>query len=426
MQKTDHVYQAYCEVLRRELTAASGCTEPIALAYCAAKARQTLGRMPERVRVQVSGNIIKNVKSVTVPNTGGLRGIPAAVAAGIVAGDAERALEVIRDVSEEQQRAIRRMLDTCPIEVEFLPSDDLLDMIVMVQSGGHEAMTRVRHTHTNIARIEKDGQVLEDHMEAAQSGGTQDENLLTIQQICEFAACVELDDVREPLERQLQYNMAIARRGLEESYGAQVGQTLLSVYGNGVRNRAKAMAAAGSDARMSGCELPVVINSGSGNQGLTASLPVIVYAQELGATQEQLYRALVVSNLVTIHLKSGIGPLSAYCGATSAGCGAGAGVTYLYGGRFYEIAHTVVNALAINSGMICDGAKASCAAKIASAVEAGLLGMQMQMHGSQFYGGDGILVKGVENTIRNISELATDGMRETDQTIIKLMIHSCI
>ena len=422
MQKTDHVYQAYCEVLRRELTAASGCTEPIALAYCAAKARQTLGRMPERVRVQVSGNIIKNVKSVTVPNTGGLRGIPAAVAAGIVAGDAERALEVIRDVSEEQQRAIRRMLDTCPIEVEFLPSDDLLDMIVMVQSGGHEAMTRVRHTHTNIARIEKDGQVLEDHMEAAQSGGTQDENLLTIQQICEFAACVELDDVREPLERQLQYNMAIARRGLEESYGAQVGQTLLSVYGNGVRNRAKAMAAAGSDARMSGCELPVVINSGSGNQGLTASLPVVIYAKELDVTQEMLYRALAVSNLITIHLKTGIGSLSAYCGATAAGCGAAAGVTYLYGGQFREIAHTVVNAVAIASGMICDGAKASCAAKIASAVEAGLLGMQMQMHESQFYGGDGIVVKGVENTIRNIGTLASEGMRETDRTIIRMMI----
>ena len=423
MQKTDHVYQAYCEVLRRELTAASGCTEPIALAYCAAKARQTLGRMPERVRVQVSGNIIKNVKSVTVPNTGGLRGIPAAVAAGIVAGDAERALEVIRDVSEEQQRAIRRMLDTCPIEVEFLPSDDLLDMIVMVQGGGHEAMTRVRHTHTNIARIEKDGQVLEDHMEAAQSGGTQDENLLTIQQICEFAACVELDDVREPLERQLQYNMAIARRGLKESYGAQVGQTLLSVYGNGVRNRAKAMAAAGSDARMSGCELPVVINSGSGNQGLTVSVPVAVYAEEYHKTQEELYRALVVSNLTAIHQKTTIGKLSAFCGAVTAGAGAGAGIAWLLTQDFSTVAHTIVNALAIVSGIICDGAKASCAAKIASAVDAGIMGFEMYRLNRQFYGGDGIVAKGVENTIRNVGLLGHDGMRATDEMILKIMIH---
>ena len=391
MQKTDHVYQAYCEVL------ASGCTEPIALAYCAAKARQTLGRMPERVRVQVSGNIIKNVKSVTVPNTGGLRGIPAAVAAGIVAGDAERALEVIRDVSEEQQRAIRRMLDTCPIEVEFLPSDDLLDMIVMVQSGGH--------------------------MEAAQSGGTQDENLLTIQQICEFAACVELDDVREPLERQLQYNMAIARRGLEEPYGAQVGQTLLSVYGNGVRNRAKAMAAAGSDARMSGCELPVVINSGSGNQGLTVSVPVAVYAEEYHKTQEELYRALVVSNLTAIHQKTTIGKLSAFCGAVTAGAGAGAGIAWLLTQDFSTVAHTIVNALAIVSGIICDGAKASCAAKIASAVDAGIMGFEMYHLNRQFYGGDGIVAKGVENTIRNVGLLGHDGMRATDEMILKIMIH---
>ena len=257
-------------------------------------------------------------------------------------------------------------------------------------------------------------------------GGETDRSVLTVEGIVEFADCVDPADVQAVLQRQIDCNTAIAQEGLRGDYGANIGSILLSAYGDGVHNRAKAWAAAGSDGRMNGCELPVVINSGSGNQGLTASLPVIVYAQELGATQEQLYRALVVSNLVTIHLKSGIGPLSAYCGATSAGCGAGAGVTYLYGGRFYEIAHTVVNALAINSGMICDGAKASCAAKIASAVEAGLLGMQMQMHGSQFYGGDGILVKGVENTIRNISELATDGMRETDQTIIKLMIHSCI
>ena len=228
--------------------------------------------------------------------------------------------------------------------------------------------------------------------------------------------------MRAPIARQIAYNTAIAEAGLTGKYGAAIGKILLSSYGESVQNRAKAWAAAGSDARMNGCEKPVVINSGSGNQGMTASLPVIVYARELNASEEQLYRALVVSNLVTIHLKTGIGSLSAYCGATSAGAGAGAGICYLYGGRYDEIAHTIVNALAINSGMLCDGAKASCAAKIASAVEAGLLGMQMYRHDSQFYGGDGIVVKGVENTIRAVSDIARDGMRETDNEIIRLMI----
>lgn len=249
-----------------------------------------------------------------------------------------------------------------------------------------------------------------------------DRALLTVEGIVEFAETARIEDVRETLQRQIDCNTAIARQGLTGRWGAGIGRILLRSYGDTVHNRAKAWAAAGSDARMNGCELPVVINSGSGNQGLTASLPVIIYAKELGSGEEQLFRALLVSNLVTIHLKTGIGPLSAYCGATSAGCGAGAGITYLYGGRYNEIAHTVVNALAINSGMICDGAKASCAAKIASAVEAGLLGMQMQMHDSEFVGGDGIVTKGVENTIRNVGRLAHDGMAETDREIIRLMI----
>ena len=244
---------------------------------------------------------------------------------------------------------------------------------------------------------------------------------MTVEDIVRFADTVEIGDVEETIARQIAYNTAIAEEGLRNSWGANIGNILLKSYGNSVHNRAKAYAAAGSDARMSGCELPVVINSGSGNQGLTASLPVIVYAKEIGATKDLLYRALVLSNLVTIHLKTGIGPLSAYCGATSAGCGAGAGITYLYGGGYREIAHTIVNALAINSGMICDGAKSSCAAKIASAVEAGLLGMQMENHDRQFYGGEGIIVKGVENTIRNVGELARDGMRETDKLIIDMM-----
>ena len=421
----DKIYSEYCAILAEELQPAMGCTEPIAVAYCAALARKTLGCLPEDVQVYASANIIKNVKSVVVPNTGGQRGLTVAAAAGIVAGDADAKLQVLAGITPEQVEEIAAYEKRGIVHVHPSEKDYIFDIQVRVNAAGHTAFAEIAGFHTNVIRLEQDGAVLLDrpYTEEGPKHAT-DRSFLTVERIVEFADAVKIADVQPVLQRQIDCNTAIAQEGLRGDYGANIGSILLSAYGDGVHNRAKAWAAAGSDGRMNGCELPVVINSGSGNQGLTASLPVIVYAQELGATQEQLYRALVVSNLVTIHLKSGIGPLSAYCGATSAGCGAGAGVTYLYGGRFYEIAHTVVNALAINSGMICDGAKASCAAKIASAVEAGLLGMQM--HGSQFYGGDGILVKGVENTIRNISELATDGMRETDQTIIKLMIHSCI
>ena len=362
-----------------------------------------------------------------VPNTGGLRGIAAAAAAGIAAGREEKKLEVLSDVTAEQIGQIKALLDTMECAVEQADNGQVFYIDVSLSGGGHTARAEITGHHTNVTAVERDGQVLR---QGSGDGGeprqAADRDLLTVEQIVEFADCVQIEDVREVLQRQIDCNTAIAQEGLRGDYGANIGSILLNAYGDSVQNRAKAYAAAGSDGRMNGCELPVVINSGSGNQGLTASLPVIVYAKELGASQEELYRALAVSNLVTIHLKSGIGPLSAYCGATSAGCGAGAGVTYLYGGRFYEIAHTIVNALAINSGMISDGAKASCAAKIASAVEAGLLGMQMQRNGSQFYGGDGIVVKGVENTIRNVCQLAREGMRETDRTIIELMIHPCI
>ena len=420
------LYRAYVDILREELAPAMGCTEPIAVAYAAALARQALGTMPERVDVRVSPNIIKNVKSVVVPHTGGLRGIAAAAAAGIAAGDPGRELEVLSAVEDGQLPAIKAYLARTSIAVSPADSGLIFDIRIGVEGEGHTAFVRIAGSHTNVVRVERDGAVLQsrDCQEAAGAEGA-DRALLTVESIAAFADEVEISDVQEILDRQIRLNRAIAREGLEGSWGAGIGKILLSAYGDGAHNRAKAWAAAGSDARMSGCELPVVINSGSGNQGLTASLPVIVYAEELGADQEALYRALVVSNLVTIHLKTGIGRLSAYCGATSAGCGAGAGVAYLHGGRAYEIAHTIVNAVAINSGMICDGAKASCAAKIASAVEAGLLGWQMQRHGAQFYGGDGIVVKGVENTIRNVGRLAREGMAGTDREIISIMVEGC-
>lgn len=417
------LYTAYIRILEEELIPAMGCTEPIAVAYAAALARKTLGLLPQSVEIQVSANIIKNVKSVVVPHTGGLRGIHAAAAAGIVAGDADGELEVLSQISREQIPAIAAYLKSTPISVEASNSGYLFDVQIRVHGGSSSAFVQIAGRHTNVILVEKDGQALlrRDYVESGQTEKT-DRSILTVERIVEFADQVDVRDVKDVLDRQIQFNTAIAQEGLSGDWGANIGRILLRAYGDSAHNRAKAMAAAGSDARMSGCEKPVVINSGSGNQGMTASLPVIVYAQELKASQELLYRALVVSNLVTIHLKTGIGPLSAYCGATSAGCGAGAGITYLYGGRTHEIAHTIVNAVAINSGMICDGAKPSCAAKIASAVEAGLLGMQMQMQGFQFYGGDGIVVKGVENTIRNVGRLARRGMAETDREIIDMML----
>ena len=419
-------YQQYLSILKEELVPAMGCTEPISLAYAAALARETLGLMPQRVTLCVSPNIIKNVKSVIVPHTGSLRGIEAAAAAGIVAGDASRKLEVLSSVTSEQIRDIAAYLAQTPISVTPSDSSFIFDIQVRVETEGHSSFVRIAGNHTHVVRIERDQEVLLSKPYAPEEAPQHtDHKGLNVEDIVQFADSVQIADIAPILDRQIRCNKAIAEEGLRGDWGASIGRVLLHAYGRDVHNLAKAMAAAGSDARMSGCELPVVINSGSGNQGLTASLPVIVYAEHLGATAEQLYRALVVSNLITIHLKTGIGCLSAYCGATSAGCGAGAGITYLYGGKAREIAHTIVNAVAINSGMICDGAKASCAAKIASAVEAGLLGMQMQMQGTQFYGGDGIIVKGVENTIENIGRLARVGMAETDKEIIQMMVGGC-
>ncbi len=417
-----NIYRTYVEILKEELIPAMGCTEPISIAYAAAKARQVLGFEPKSIDVVASPNIIKNVKSVIVPNTGSLRGIAAAAVAGAIAGSADDELQVLSHVTPEQIELISAALEKIHCTVKSSDNGFVFYVSVNAKADEHSALVEIAGNHTNIIRIERDGELLfaKEYLEKG-SQSLNDHGLLNVKDIIEFADCVKLDDVSDILDRQIEYNTAIAEEGLRNSWGANIGSILLRSYGNSLHNRAKAYAAAGSDARMSGCEMPVVINSGSGNQGLTASLPVIVYAKELAVGKETLYRALVVSNLVTIHLKTGIGPLSAYCGATSAGCGAGAGITYLYGGKYHEIAHTVVNALAINSGMICDGAKPSCAAKIASAVEAGLLGMQMQSHDSQFYDGEGIVVKGVENTIRNVSKVAHDGMRDTDRMIISLM-----
>nr|WP_106789917.1 L-serine ammonia-lyase, iron-sulfur-dependent, subunit alpha [Massilistercora timonensis] len=423
MKRTDEKYQAYVKILEEELVPAMGCTEPIALAYAAAKARETLGCLPDKVEIGASGSIIKNVKSVIVPNTGHLKGIPAAAAAGIVAGDASRELEVIADVSEEETKAIAEYLKNTRITVEHIDQGITFDILVTVKKGDSYARVRIANYHTNIVLVEKDGEKLLDlPVEGEKEEGLTDRSLLDVEDIWDFVNTVEIADIRAVISRQIEYNTAIAREGLRGDYGANIGSVLLSAYGDDVKNRAKAMAAAGSDARMNGCELPVIINAGSGNQGMTCSLPVLEYAKELNSEEEQVYRALALSNLVAIHQKTGIGRLSAYCGAVSAGAAAGAGIAYLCGGGYEEVIHTVVNALAIVSGIVCDGAKASCAAKIASAVDAGILGYHMYLNGQQFYAGDGIVTKGIEGTITNIGRLGKEGMRETNEEIIKMMI----
>ena len=423
MKKEDVKYSAYCQILKEELVPAMGCTEPIALAYGAAKAREVLGCMPDRVLIGASGSIIKNVKSVIVPNTDHLKGIPAAAAAGIVAGKAEKELEVIAEVSKEDTIKMKEFLDTVPIKVEHVDSGITFEIVVTVYKGDSYAKVRIANYHTNIVLIEKDGEVLHNVEVAGEDeSGLTDRTLLNIEDILDFANTVDIEDVREVITRQIEYNTAISQEGLRGDYGANIGSVLLETYGDSVLVRAKAAAAAGSDARMNGCELPVIINSGSGNQGMTTSLPVIEYAKELGASEEQLLRALTLSNLVTIHQKSFIGRLSAFCGAVSAGAGAGAGIAYLLDGSYDVIIHTIVNALGNVSGIVCDGAKASCAAKIASAVEAGILGYHMYKNGQQFYRDDGIVGPGVEATIQNVGRLGKLGMKQTNEEIIKIMV----
>ena len=421
---TKETYQKYIQILQEELIPAMGCTEPVAIAYagalCADILKQT-GETIQRAMIEVSGNIIKNVKSVIVPHTGGLRGIESALAAGVSVGKPHVELEVLSFVQDEDLPKIQAFKDACPIEVRRSENEIVFEIVVTLYSENQSAVVRVLDSHTNVVLKKLDDQVLYENKTVTKIKKA-DRSFLTVEDIIEFANTVCIDDVKPTLDRQIECNMAIAEEGLKNAYGANIGKVYLQSYPSDIVGKAKAYAAAGSDARMNGCEMPVIINSGSGNQGMTASIPVIVYAREYNLSQELLYRALCVSNLITIHLKAGIGTLSAYCGVVSAGAGAGCGIAYLQGGRFKEIAHTLVNALAMDSGVICDGAKASCAAKIALAVESGFLGLQMYKQGNQFYAGDGIVKKGVEQTIASVSRLAQEGMRETDKEIIRIMI----
>lgn len=423
MERNSSLYKKYVEIMEKELMPAMGCTEPIAISYAAAKARDVLGKMPQQVIVEASGNLIKNVKSVTVPNTDGLKGIEAAAAAGLVAGKSEKLLEVISEVSAEQKEEIKELLEKNIITVKIAQSDIVFDLIVTLMADEDKVSVRIVNEHTNIVTIEKNGEKLVDRALGCGGNDGDEENVLTVEGILDFAKTCDVDDVREIIKRQIEYNTAIADEGIEQPWGANVGKIILNSNDkNDVRIRAKARAAAGSDARMSGCEMPVVINSGSGNQGITVSVPIIEYAKELNSSEEELYRALILGNLLGLHQKAGIGRLSAYCGAVSAGCAAGAGIAYLMHEDDRVIEHTIVNCLAITSGIICDGAKPSCAAKIASSIDAALLALEMAKQNQQFRGGEGIVKKGIENTITSVGKLGKDGMRETDKEILRIMV----
>ena len=424
MTKDNLKYSAYINILKEELVPAMGCTEPIALAYCAAKAREVLGAMPDKVVVGASGSIIKNVKSVIVPNTDHMKGIPAAAIAGIVAGDPSKELEVIAQVTPEQIAGMYSFKENVPVLVEHVDNGLTFEIVVTLFKGEEYAKVRIVNYHTNIVLIEKNGEVLmEVKVDGEGESGLTDRSVLNIADILDFAESVDVEDIREVLSRQIQYNTAIAEEGLRGDYGSNIGRMLLDFYGDrSVITRAKAMAAAGSDARMNGCELPVIINSGSGNQGMTTSLPVIEYAKELKVSEDKLFRALAVANLVTIHQKTSIGRLSAFCGAVSAGAGAGAGIAYLLGTDVDGVSHTVANAIATTGGMVCDGAKASCASKIATAVEAGIMGYTMHVQNNNFQPDDGLVGQTPEQTIANIGRLGKEGMKHTNEEIIKIMV----
>jgi len=420
--KSDCLYDAYLSILKEELVPAMGCTEPICLAYAAAKAHEILGTMPKRVEIKASGNIIKNVKSVIVPNTKGMKGLKASVAAGIVAGNPKKALEVIAEVTPEQKQAIAAFLDTTLMTIVPLNVIAQLDVTVTLFTEEHSASVRIAGFHTNIVHMEKDEQVLFDSG-YAETGATKltDRSCLNMKDIYDFANTVDIEDLKPIIKPQMECNKAISQEGLKNNWGANIGSTILS-FGTDVRIKARAWAAAGSDARMSGCEMPVIINSGSGNQGMTVSLPILAYAEEYQIDYERTMRAVALSNLVAIHQKTGIGRLSAYCGAVSAGCASGCGIAYLLGEPLEIIEHTLENALGMAAGIVCDGAKPSCAGKIALSVEAGILGYEMSKQGCNLLGGDGIIGKDVEETIDHIGCLGRLGMKETDVEILKIMV----
>jgi L-cysteine desulfidase len=420
---SDEQREEYLAILRAELVPALGCTEPIAVALAAAKARETLGKMPDRAEISCSGNIVKNVKGVVVPNSGGLKGIEAAALAGIVGGDASRGLEVLEGLGPKALAEVRSLLERGTCVARLAEGVDSLYIAAKLYAGRESAEARISGSHSHISALYRNGICVyaADDRPGEAEAGLPERDVLTVQGILEFADGVELSAIESLMSEQIKLNCAISDEGLAHHYGVDVGATALKNRGPDLRTRASARAAAGSDARMSGCSLPVVINSGSGNQGIAASLPVIEYARGLGLPDERLYRALAVSNLVAIHQKRKIGRLSAYCGAVSAAAGSGAAISYLCGGGYEEISATIVNTIATIGGMVCDGAKPSCAAKIFQAVDAALLAYDLSSSGKVFGPGEGLVKDDVEKTIESVGRMGRVGMKKTDEEIITIM-----
>ena len=425
MPLTEDLMRNYTTILKEELVAAMGCTEPIAIAYAAAKAYRELGEMPEHIRITCSGNIIKNVKGVTVPNSGGQKGIETAAVLGMVGGNADKILEVIADATEEDREKTRELVASGICDVAL--AEDVPNLYIKAEmwNKDHRSSVTIEEHHTDITQIEKDGQtvyVAVKDVESANEGPEGDRTKMTLAGIIEYANTVDISEVEWTLERQVTCNTAISQEGLDNPWGARVGKTMLENWSDDVKCFACARAAAGSDARMSGCPLPVIINSGSGNQGITVTLPVVTYAERMHLSKEKMYRCLLVSNLVSIYIKHYIGSLSAFCGAVSAACGAGAAITYMSGGSYEEIGGTITNTLGNVGGIVCDGAKPSCAAKIASSVHAALLAHYMSVNQKGFRGGEGFVESDVEKTIKNMGYIGKIGMKETDKEILNVMI----
>ncbi|MBR3195495.1 MAG: serine dehydratase subunit alpha family protein [Clostridia bacterium] len=418
----DQIRNAFLAILREELIPAMGCTEPIALAYAAARAREFLPGEPVRMKTACSGNMIKNVRSVQIPHSGGMHGIEAAVILGEVGGDAGLGMEVLSPVTQDAIEKTRRMREAHACTVEYLDSEIPLHFTVEVSDGENTVFTEVKYEHLNIVKIVRNGDVLKDSDQAGEEETTADRSLLSMERIKAFADEVDLGLVRDLIERQIRYNMDIAYEGISGNYGLGIGRVLRSSYPDSDVTRMKAYAAAASEARMDGCDMPVIINSGSGNQGIASSVPVIIYAREHDMPQEKLYRALLFSALLTIYQKEFIGKLSAFCGAVSASCASGAAVTYLCGGTLDQIKATVGNTLANIPGIICDGAKVSCAAKIASSLDAAMMAHYLSMNGQEYQAYTGILKEEIGETISCVGQIAKDGMKQTDQEIVKLML----
>jgi len=419
------IYEGYIDILKQELVPALGCTEPIAIAYAAAKSREVLGNFPDKVIIKCSGNIIKNAKSVIVPNTGNLKGIKASVYAGLIVGDSSKEMQLLNNLTDSDIEKIKDLMNTDMCEIEMIKNDANLHIIVEAKFKDEYSLVEIVHTHVNITKIEKNGEVLFEKSFTKENfnESLSDRNILNVKDIYEFANSVNLEDVKEFLDNQVEYNLAIANEGLKSNYGINLGNMLMECFGDNIITKVRAYAAAGSEARMSGCSLPVVTNSGSGNQGMATSLPVIIYAQEKGYDKEKMYRALVLANLITIHQKTNLGRLSAYCGAVNAACGSGAGLTYLEDGSLEQIEKTITNTLANVSGIVCDGAKASCAAKIASSLDAAIMAHFLAMKGNAYEAETGIVKETVENTISAMGRLGREGMKETDVEILKIMLN---